>query len=896
VGAPQSRPRQHGDQRPPGAGDAGSLPPRAGVLRDDAQHPRASGPAGGSRRRFQRGAALRLRDGRDRGGDRLGRASGSRAAGRRQRGLRRSHGPHRARPPDRRPRRLAREHHTHRPRGCGRGADREPRDQPRRPGSPRDDHRTPEPAGRRGLGRRAARAAAHRGRDLVPVRRAPRHRPGGHRLRDGELRQVRSGHPWRGVRPGPPLGSGSPARPGAAQRLSRSPRPLDRPGAGQHALHSRGPGSSHARAGPGRAGGRGGVRTHRALRRGRPRPPRRHGAARLRDPGSGGRALQHPHHVSPAPRRDLRRAPRRHEAARLRDLRGTRRHSGPCLPGGQHRHPHAGRHGKSRRRLRLLSRRAWGDAMSGRTARLRQLVTRPEIAFLMEAHSGLSARIVEEAGFEGIWASGLTMSAAFGLRDNNELSWSQVVDHVASMAEATSIPILVDGDTGYGNFNSMRRLVSKLERVGAAGVTIEDKLFPKTNSFLRGDLQALADIEEFCGKIKAGKDSQADPDFVLVARVEALIAGWGLAEALRRAEAYHAAGADAILIHSSQSSPAEIFAFLAEWAERSPVVLVPTKYWRTPSEDFRARRVSLVIWANHLLRSATTAMQATARRIRDEASLLNVEPEVAPLPEVFRLQGDHELEEAERRYLPAARTAPLGAVVLAAGAGDDFGGLAAAVPKAMLKVQGRPILARLLDDFASLGCRAAVVVRGHRAEAVDVAGARYVDNADWATTGEAWSLALADEHLRPGAIVAFGDIVLKRHIVHALLEEADRGITLAVDSSLAGADEPDRVIADRPDTGRFSFEGQRLRAIGDAVAPADSHGVWIGLLHLGEDGAAWMREAIDGARRDGTLARARLCDLLARIVCPQRSIRVVYSRGGWVNVNDLADLLDASEV
>ena len=169
-----------------------------------------------------------------------------------------------------------------------------------------------------------------------------------------------------------------------------------------------------------------------------------------------------------------------------------------------------------------------------RTTALKRLVNRPEIAFLMEAHSGLSARIVEEAGFEGIWGSGLTISAAFGVRDNNELSWSQVVDHVAFMAEATSIPLLLDGDTGYGNFNDMRRLVRKLEQVGVAGVTIEDKLFPKSNSFLRSELQPLADVEEFCGKIKAGKDSQTDADFVLVARVEALIAGWGF---LRRSSA-----------------------------------------------------------------------------------------------------------------------------------------------------------------------------------------------------------------------------------------------------------------------------------------------------------------------------------------------------------------------
>jgi phosphoenolpyruvate phosphomutase len=530
-----------------------------------------------------------------------------------------------------------------------------------------------------------------------------------------------------------------------------------------------------------------------------------------------------------------------------------------------------------------------------KTTRLRQLLTAPDLAFLMEAHSGLSARIVEQAGFEGVWGSGLTISAAFGVRDNNELSWSQVVDHVAFMTEATSVPLLLDGDTGYGNFNNMRRLVRKLEQIGAAGVTIEDKLFPKTNSFLRSERQPLADIEEFCGKIKAGKDSQHDPDFVLVARVEALIAGWGLTEAIKRAEAYHGAGADAILIHSRESSPAEIFAFLDAWGDRAPVVLVPTKYWRTPTEEFRARRVSMVIWANHVLRASIGAMQATAARLHAEQSLLQVEPAVIPLHEVFRLQGDEELEAAERRYLPVARGPALSAVVLAAGAAADFGGLTAATPKAMLKVQGRPILARLLDDFAAFGCRAATVVRGHHAARIDVAGARFVDNLEFATTGEAWSLALAAADLVPGTLVAFGDIVLKRHLVQALLEEAGEGITVVVDSALAGMPAPDAVRADRADGGRFSFDPVRLTAIGD-VDPAESHGAWIGLLHLGKHGADWIAEALAAARADSTLRTARLSDLLTRVLTAGGSIRAVYTRGGWVNVNNLTDLLDASSI
>jgi phosphoenolpyruvate phosphomutase len=184
----------------------------------------------------------------------------------------------------------------------------------------------------------------------------------------------------------------------------------------------------------------------------------------------------------------------------------------------------------------------------------------------MEAHNGLSARIVREAGFKGIWASGLAISAQFGVRDNNEASWTQVVDNLEFMADASDLPILLDGDTGYGNFNNVRRLVRKLEQRGIAGVCIEDKIFPKTNSFIGGEQQPLADIDEFCGKIKAGKDSQADDDFSIVARVEALIAGWGMEEALRRAEAYRQAGADAILIHSKLSKADEIVTFAREWA------------------------------------------------------------------------------------------------------------------------------------------------------------------------------------------------------------------------------------------------------------------------------------------------------------------------------------------
>jgi phosphoenolpyruvate phosphomutase len=291
---------------------------------------------------------------------------------------------------------------------------------------------------------------------------------------------------------------------------------------------------------------------------------------------------------------------------------------------------------------------------SRKTTRLRGLLRGPSLSFLMEAHNGLSARIAEEAGFPGVWASGLSISASLGVRDNNEASWTQVLDVVEFMSDATRVPILLDGDTGFGNFNSVRRLVRKLEQRGVAGVCIEDKLFPKTNSFLSGAAQPLADVEEFCGKIRAAKDTQHCPDFVVVARVESFIAGRGLGEALRRAEAYRNAGADAVLIHSARSHPGEILSFRREWGDRLPVVIVPTKYYTTPTQVFRDAGFPVVIWANHLMRSALASMQRTAREIFVRESLHTVEPAVAPLAEVFRLQDAAELEQAEKRYLPAA--------------------------------------------------------------------------------------------------------------------------------------------------------------------------------------------------------------------------------------------------
>ncbi|PCI21724.1 MAG: phosphoenolpyruvate mutase, partial [SAR324 cluster bacterium] len=369
-----------------------------------------------------------------------------------------------------------------------------------------------------------------------------------------------------------------------------------------------------------------------------------------------------------------------------------------------------------------------------KTTQLKQMITGSELEFIMEAHNGISAKIVEEAGFKGIWGSGLSISGSLGVRDNNEASWTQVLETVEFMSDATNIPILLDGDTGYGNFNNMRRLVKKLEQREIAGVCIEDKIFPKTNSFLRGERQPLAEIDEFCGKIKAGKDTQKDDDFVIVARVEAFIAGWGLKEAIKRAEAYRQAGADAVLIHSKRSDSSEIFAFMKEWGNRGPVVIVPTKFYTTPTDDFRKHKVSLSIWANHLFRGAISKMQEIAQQIHDDQHLMNVEDKVVPVKEIFRLQDDQEIAEAEKRYLKNSSKVPAKAIILAATQGKALGELTQEAPKAMLKIGKHSILERTVEQLNHFDIKDISVVGGYKHEAIDLPNLNLVINKDYKTT------------------------------------------------------------------------------------------------------------------------------------------------------------------
>jgi phosphoenolpyruvate phosphomutase len=531
-----------------------------------------------------------------------------------------------------------------------------------------------------------------------------------------------------------------------------------------------------------------------------------------------------------------------------------------------------------------------------RTTQFKQLLHSPDLEFLLEAHNGISAKIGEEAGFKALWAGGLCMSAQYGVRDSNEASWTQVLEMLEFMTDATTIPILLDGDTGYGNFNNVRRLVHKLEQRNIAAVCIEDKLYPKTNSFINGEKQQLAEIDEFCSRIKAGKDAQSDDDFCIITRVEAFIAGWGLSEAMKRAEAYHEAGSDGILIHSALRDPSEILAFKKEWADRLPVIIVPTKYYATPTDVFREAGFSIAIWANHMLRAAIVAYQETAEALMTQQTLVAVEDKVVPVKEIFRLQGASELQEAEDRYLPKTGEQTK-AIVLAASRGSALGDLTANKPKAMVDIQGQPLLQHIITAYNGAGVKSIAVVRGYLADKIDLTAVSYVDNNDYATTGELVSLdkALqANADIAGDLFVSFGDVLFKRHILDQLAEPKE-DFVIAVDTNWQESGNrgraADYVSCSEPYSRQVFNHRVLLTDAGESLSDASINGEWTGLIRVGQKALPRFRAKVSQLVARPDMQTAKLHHLLAALAADKEAIRVVYTTGHWLDIDSLEDLV-----
>jgi phosphoenolpyruvate phosphomutase len=264
------------------------------------------------------------------------------------------------------------------------------------------------------------------------------------------------------------------------------------------------------------------------------------------------------------------------------------------------------------------------------------------------AFDAMSAKLVEFHGFDAIWAGGFAISATHAVPDASILTMTEFLDVASNMAEACKIPVIADCDTGYGGPSNVSHLVKKYESAGIAAICIEDKVFPKQNSLLENGQNNLISEKDFVAKIIAGKEAKQDKNFMVIARIEALISGAGMDEALKRATAYENAGADAILIHSKQKTPDEIFEFTDSWKGSSPIIVIPTTYDSVSIEELISHKIKAVIHANQTLRAAHSSMSRILKQMINSDRLSDVEEKISSMEDIFELQEMYDIKDKEK--------------------------------------------------------------------------------------------------------------------------------------------------------------------------------------------------------------------------------------------------------
>jgi len=265
------------------------------------------------------------------------------------------------------------------------------------------------------------------------------------------------------------------------------------------------------------------------------------------------------------------------------------------------------------------------------------------------AFDAMSAKLVENSGFDAIWAGSFGISATHALPDASILTMTEFLNVASNMEDACDIPIIADCDTGFGGPSNVSHMVKKYEKTGVAAVCIEDKTFPKQNSFLENSKQELLPEKEFVAKIIAAKEAKENSNFMIIGRTEALISGLGMKEAVKRANAYEKAGADAILIHSKQDTPEEIFEFSESWGGTLPLVVVPTSFPTVKLDELVSHKIKMVIYANQTLRATHAIISKVLEQLKNSASINDLSIDMTSMQEIFQLQETYNIKKQEEK-------------------------------------------------------------------------------------------------------------------------------------------------------------------------------------------------------------------------------------------------------
>jgi len=552
-----------------------------------------------------------------------------------------------------------------------------------------------------------------------------------------------------------------------------------------------------------------------------------------------------------------------------------------------------------------------------RRKKLKALLQTKSLIRILEAHNGLSAIIAnnikevvndEILEFDGFWASSFTDSAAKGYPDIEVIGVESRYETIRQILNSSNKPIIIDGDTG-GEAANFEYFIRTLEDMGVSMVIIEDKKFPKRNSLEGGTIQDQEDPDVFATKIRRGKEIQISEDFMIVARIESLIAGSGLRDAIYRARKYLQAGADGIMIHSKKKEPEEILDFSREYEKlteelgfRKPLICVPTTYNTITEDDLKKHGFNIVIYANHLLRAAHKAMMETASMILRNQRSFEAESICSPIKTVFKDVGFLDVKEKDLKYIKG----PIKVIIPAAGKDIEFD-----TPKAMISLKGKVVLQRQIDTLNNCGIKDVIVIRGYKKEDINLDGVKYIDNDEYDQYYILHSLFKAEKEMEGGFIFIYSDILFNEQIIKSLFN-SNGDIILVLDNSYTyHKHKMDKILdlvltKNKPGSQTrdlYQRENEIIR-IGRKINKDMADYEFVGIAHFSEYGVQIIREIYNEYKlkhkgifhEADSFKNASFTDLIQEVVDRGFRVDILEVHKGWFEIHNRNDIEHAERL
>src|SRR3989339_226506 len=537
---------------------------------------------------------------------------------------------------------------------------------------------------------------------------------------------------------------------------------------------------------------------------------------------------------------------------------------------------------------------------------------------IIETHNAISGLIAndstvvldtgEQREFDGFWESSLTDSASKGFPDIELVSLDSRLETISQILVVTDKPMIVDGDTG-GDFNQFEYMVKKLERAGVSMVIIEDKVFPKRNSLEAGTRQTLEKPEVFAEKIRRGIEIKSDPDFLVVARIESLIAGFGLQDAIERAELY-----------LKDADPSQIIEFAKKFKSFPPelikeklLICVPTTYNSLTCSQLAGYGFNIIIHANHNLRAAYKAMEDVCKQILTYDRTAEADEICTPIKSIFAKVGFLSVKEKDKQAAQKLKS-KLKVVIPSAGVNELTRQLGK--PIALVEINNKKLIERQLENFYNCGLDNIVLIRGFGAELFTLENIEYFDNPDFEKTFVLESLFKAKEALTGSFIYINSDLIINESILRNLMtleKNPEVDVAVVVDNSFqyhkhnidkkldlvrtnkGSKIDPIRLIADN-----FSEDAEY---IGKNIDSDIAHYEFIGVAYFSEKGTQKLHQIYNQAKtanralhESSSFGMNSFTDILQELINTGTKVKVLKTYQGWMEIHNQEDLEIAKQI